>query len=359
MKILVYGAGVLGSLYAARLQVAGHEVSILARGQRLADLREHGIVLEDARTGERTTTWINVVETLAPEDAYDLVIVLLRKNQVSAILPVLAANQRTPNVLFMVNNAAGPEEYVQVLDRERVVLGFPGAGGAREGHVIRYAIAGARVQPTTVGELNGWVTPRLQVIVDVLESAGFPVATCANMDARLKTHVALVSPLANALYLAGGDNYRLAKTRDGVVLLVRGVREGLRVLRALEIPITPRKYQVLQWLPEPLLVAWLQRGLATERAELGLARHANAARDEMQKLAEEFRGLARRSGVPTPALDQLYTYLNPVQAPLSEGSAQLRLDWRAIWAGVGTLTGLLLLGGWLVGRRGGRSRRRD
>ncbi len=40
MKILFYGAGVLGSLYAARLQESGQEVSILARGQRLA---QHGL----------------------------------------------------------------------------------------------------------------------------------------------------------------------------------------------------------------------------------------------------------------------------------------------------------------------------
>ena len=51
MKILIYGAGVLGSFYAARLHTAGHTVTLLARGQRLADLRAHGIVLEDARTG--------------------------------------------------------------------------------------------------------------------------------------------------------------------------------------------------------------------------------------------------------------------------------------------------------------------
>ena len=50
MKILFYGAGVLGSLYAARLQETGQEVSILARGQRLADIREYGIVLEDSET---------------------------------------------------------------------------------------------------------------------------------------------------------------------------------------------------------------------------------------------------------------------------------------------------------------------
>ena len=32
MKILIYGAGVLGSLYAARLQAAEHTVALLARG---------------------------------------------------------------------------------------------------------------------------------------------------------------------------------------------------------------------------------------------------------------------------------------------------------------------------------------
>ena len=51
MNILVYGAGVLGSLYAARLQEAGQHVSLLARGQRLQDIREHSIVLTDVLTG--------------------------------------------------------------------------------------------------------------------------------------------------------------------------------------------------------------------------------------------------------------------------------------------------------------------
>lgn len=50
-RILVYGAGVLGSLYAARLAESGKDVTILARGQRLRELWEHGIVLEDARVG--------------------------------------------------------------------------------------------------------------------------------------------------------------------------------------------------------------------------------------------------------------------------------------------------------------------
>ena len=105
MNILIYGAGVLGSLYAARLAHAGQHVSLLGRGRRLAELREHGIVIEDAATGQRTTTSVDLIEQLAPDDAYDLAIVLMRKNQVGAILPALAANRSIPTVLFMVNNA--------------------------------------------------------------------------------------------------------------------------------------------------------------------------------------------------------------------------------------------------------------
>jgi ketopantoate reductase len=39
VKILVFGAGVIGTLYAARLQEGGHRVTVVARGERLADIR--------------------------------------------------------------------------------------------------------------------------------------------------------------------------------------------------------------------------------------------------------------------------------------------------------------------------------
>ena len=54
MNILVYGAGVIGTLYAARLRDGGHRVTVLARGQRLADIRCHGLVLENILSGVRS-----------------------------------------------------------------------------------------------------------------------------------------------------------------------------------------------------------------------------------------------------------------------------------------------------------------
>ncbi len=327
MKILFYGAGVLGSLYAARLQEAGQEVSILARGQRLADIREHGIVLEDSDTGQRTSTRVKVVEHLAPDDAYDLVVVLMRKNQVSAILPALAANRHTPSVLFMGNNVMGPDEMVAALGRERVLLGFPGAAGHRQGYVVVTKVVSGRQQPTTFGELDGQTTPRLQQIVVDFKSAGFPTAISRNMDAWLKTHMAEVSPTANAIYMAGGDNYRLARTRDGLVRVVRAIREGYRVLWALGVPITPANHKIFDWIPEPVLVALMRRLLNTKTAEIEIAGHANAARDEFKQLADDFKALARTTSVPTPAMDRLRTYIDPAVLPLPEGSAQISLKW--------------------------------
>jgi 2-dehydropantoate 2-reductase len=309
VEILVYGAGVLGSLYGARLREAGHSVTLLARGQRLAELRQYGIVLEEGESGRRTATKVRVVETLGTDDPYDLVLVIMRKNQVSGVLPSIAANRRTPNVLFMVNNAEGPGPFVEALGHERVLLGFPGAGGGREGHVIKYHVVSGGTQKTTLGEVDGSVTPRLQQIAATFHAAGFPVEISRNIDAWLKTHVALVSPIANAIYMADGDSYKLAKMREGLVFNVRAIKEGFGVLHKLGVPVTPAKMRVLELLPEWILVAFLSRIYQTSWAEVVMARHANVARDEMKQLADEFRQLCKQAAVPTPAIDRLNAYI--------------------------------------------------
>jgi Ketopantoate reductase PanE/ApbA len=100
MKILVYGAGVIGTLYGARLQQAGHHVTVLARASRRADIERHGLVLEDVVTGARSVARVSVVGQLLAEDNYDLALVTVRRDQVSGILPELALNKNTPSVLL-------------------------------------------------------------------------------------------------------------------------------------------------------------------------------------------------------------------------------------------------------------------
>jgi 2-dehydropantoate 2-reductase len=189
-------------LYAAKLAQSGQDVAILARGDRYGALRDHGITLENGVSGERTTTSVSVVERLDPGDAYDLVLVVLPKPALAEVLPILAANERTPNVMFFGNDAAGPEPMISELGRERVLLGFPGAAAIPHDGAIRYVITSRQEQPTTIGELDGGRSERITAIAGALGGAGFPASICANMDAWLKTHVAKMLATAGIHELA-------------------------------------------------------------------------------------------------------------------------------------------------------------
>ena len=357
-KILVYGAGPLGSLFAARLQQGGNEVSILARGQRLAELREYGIELVDVLTEEQTVTRVNVVDRLAADDAYDLVLVIMRKNHALQILPVLAANKHTPNVLFLMNSAAGPGALVDALGQERVLTGFPGSAGYHEGHAV-HCLTGTEDDEAYVllGEVDGRITERTREVARILDSApGFGAEIRTDMDAWLKYHVALLFPsLAPALRAAGVDNYRLSRTRDLVVLATRAMREGFRVLHSLGLPVTPSKFKVIEWLPEPILVLLVQRLLANPLMETALVKHAEAARSEVEHLIDEFMTLASTTSVPTPTIERLLEYYEPDAPQVPDGSAEIPLRWSGLVVAVGALatlaTGGVLLAKWLLGRR--------
>ncbi|MDC0936979.1 2-dehydropantoate 2-reductase N-terminal domain-containing protein [Pirellulales bacterium] len=309
MKILVYGAGSIGSLYAAKLKNAGHDVTILARGARLQKICEHGILLQDFHSGQKSTTRIEAVERLDPDDAYDLVLVILPRNRVNEVLPVLAANRNTPSVMFFGNNAGGPEEMIEAIGRERVLLGFPGASAVGCDEYIRYLILDRREQPTTIGELDGTESKRIKAIAAALKGAGFPVSISRNMDAWLKTHAAEISPTAGALYMAGGDIGHLKSNRAALVLMIRAIREGHRVLSSIGVPITPSIHNIFRWIPEMFLVAITRRKLDDEAASIKIG-HALGAREEMKAIANEFRELSKQPGFATPAIDQLRPYLD-------------------------------------------------
>ncbi|MCA9053727.1 MAG: ketopantoate reductase family protein [Planctomycetaceae bacterium] len=309
MRVLVYGAGNIGSLYAAKLKQSGNNVAILARGNRFDEVHEHGLWLREFRSGRKIATRVDTVDQLAPDDSYDLVLVILPRQSVPEVLPILAANRNTPSVMFLGNNASGPHDMIDSLGRERVLLGFPGAAAIRDGETIQYLILDRREQPTTIGELDGSNTKRIEAIANAFQSAGFPCATCRNMDAWLKTHVAEISPMANAFYMVGCSIEQLMRNREALGLMIRAIREGYRVLTNLGIPITPSSHKAFRWIPQFLLVAIARRKLsdAATRIKIG---HAVVARNEMSAISNDLRELALRSGIATPATDQLRSYLD-------------------------------------------------
>ncbi|GAC1374215.1 MAG: ketopantoate reductase family protein [Ktedonobacteraceae bacterium] len=313
MDILVYGAGVIGSVYAARLKAAGHNVSLLARGQRAVSLRTHGIQLEDALTGRRTTTRVSVVEQLAPADNYDVVLVTVQFYQLSSIVPTLAANRQIPTLLFLLNNPTGMRQFEQ-LDPQRVVPGFPAVGGVREGDIVRYIAS--RWVPTMLGEADGCVTPRLRELAALFKQAGFTVDLSPDMQMWLKTHAIMDVGILAAVLMAGRKSALLARSRRNVVMLVQAMREGLLALQALGTPLTPFYLTLLfLWLPSFLTVILLQSLLSTRLSTLGIDAHFADGSDssdnieELRQMIREIKEQLRSSPLATPTLNRLMVSL--------------------------------------------------
>jgi 2-dehydropantoate 2-reductase len=71
MKILVYGAGVLGSYLAHVLLRCGNDVTLLARGKRLQELKENGLVIRHYMQLRTTVDKVKLTEHFDKNDAYD------------------------------------------------------------------------------------------------------------------------------------------------------------------------------------------------------------------------------------------------------------------------------------------------
>jgi 2-dehydropantoate 2-reductase len=207
-------------------------------------------------------------------------------------------------VLFLGNNAAGTQDIVEALGRQRVLIGTANAGGARQGHVVRYLWC--RWLPLMFGELDDVPTPRTKAIVRLFRSAGLSARVVKNVDAYLKTHAAGLPAFAGAVYMAGGNVRQLAHTPEALKLYVRAFREELRALRSVGIPLRPSATRLVEWIPEPILVFGMRLLFDSRLADMGAQPHLDAAPDEWKELADELRVILRQSALPSPASDVLF-----------------------------------------------------
>jgi len=298
----------VGSFNAARLKDAGQDVILLARGRRLAELREHGVVLERFRSGQRTVTHVPLVEQLGTRDDYDLALVVVRSSQLPSVLPMLMQNSRIPNMLFLGNNAAGPQDLIAALGRERVLLGMANVGGARQDHVVRYLWS--RRFSILFGELEGGPTARTRAIARFFRSSRLPARVVKNPDAYLKTHAAALPSLAGATHLAGGNVRQLAHTPEALKLYLQAYREALRALRTIDVPLKPAATRLVEWLPLPLVSFLMGLLLDSRLAAMGAQPHLDAAPDEWKDLADQFRLILRQANLPSPASDLLFAQVD-------------------------------------------------
>jgi 2-dehydropantoate 2-reductase len=290
VKIAILGAGAQGTLYGVRLARAGHDVKLVARGQRSAELRSQGAVVEDALSRRTETVNLPVLDALAPDTQADLCFITVRREQMMEVLPACAAVRDIKRFVFMVNHANGSDALIGALGREKVVLGFPGAAGGIENGVDYYV---------EVAEQATAIEAIATDVAAVLKGAGFRVELVGDMDSWLKRHAVFVTAICGGIYQAGGNAQRLSSDAALVREIILGIREGWAALDAGGVAAAPLPLRaIFCWMPLPFAVKYWQRLFGSERGEHYFARHARHAALEMAALAADVRAITGNSAMP-------------------------------------------------------------
>ena len=116
MRILVYGAGVQGCELAHRLlQNKKNVVTMLARGEWKERLDQRGLVIRHWAQCRTTVDRVATIDTLAPDDCYDLVFVTMQAGQLPDVLPILKQN-RSEYFVFVGNDPHAVEVMQAIRD---------------------------------------------------------------------------------------------------------------------------------------------------------------------------------------------------------------------------------------------------
>ncbi len=144
MKILILGAGVIGTVYAWQLSEAGHDISVLVRSDKKDFLAKEGFEIHytDERRKPKTTGDIHflpkVVDDWSPQDGYKLLIVCVRANQLEELLPKIAEKVGNTDVLFFQNNWCGDQVINRFLPAAQYLFGFSRlVGGWRNANQVK------------------------------------------------------------------------------------------------------------------------------------------------------------------------------------------------------------------------------
>lgn len=126
-RILVIGAGAIGSLIAASLAQAGRPVTLAGRASAAAAIRQHGLRLRvDANV--QAVRHIEVVTSLAEAFAagagYGLAVLAVKSyDTVPAVAELLAATSDPPPVLTVQNGVGNEDTLIAALGPTRVLAG--------------------------------------------------------------------------------------------------------------------------------------------------------------------------------------------------------------------------------------------
>lgn len=305
MRILVYGAGVLGCELAHVLtQNKKNVVTLLARGEWKEMIDQKGLVIRHWVQRKTTIDRVQTVDALAPDDFYDLIFVVMQAGQLPEVLPILKEN-RSQYFVF-VGNDPHAKEILQYLQRpaDKVAFGFQNSAGRRERDRVISVHTGVGM---TVGgattPLSGAFRIRLKTAFDGVK---YKLTFYGDMDEWLKCHIALILPVCYVCYACNGDLTRATRQQRGAIL--DAAYEACLMLKDAGIPVNDKDNTDMfrqgssgRRQMEAMVFVMAK----TPLGRLCASDHAMHAVPEMQYLDEAFEALRRQTGTAMPMWENL------------------------------------------------------
>ena len=298
MKILVFGAGVLGCNLAASLS-RKHNVTLLARGAWADEIAAHGLKIKNRYLPTVKKYALPVVTSLSPNDVYDAIFVVVRYTQLTSVLGALGEN-RSENIIFVGNNVRACETR-EALPNKNVMFAFTLAAGHRE----RDRVVSINLKKITIGGLDKDSTDR-GLIARIFDGTGYKVKLEENMGDYLLCHAAFVIPAAFACYYTDGDLCKIKSDIPYINKMIDANIEGYRAIRNSGHEILPSDdsdFESAKY--RGTCEKFFKLMCATSLGEICASDHAMNAIDEMSALNRDIKEFYDSEGAKYPVWTEL------------------------------------------------------
>lgn len=298
-RILIFGAGVIGSIYAMKFMEAGYDVSLFARSDRFRLLKEKGLQYNDK--GTIRSIPVKVIDTLENDDIYDFIFVTVRYNRAESALLALKDNQ-SQNIVTMTNSSIGFSSWRGIVG-DRLLPAFPGFGGQIKDGVLYARFMPKFLVATAFGEMNGTVTQRIEGLVRIFQAAQLPYVIKKDMQAYLITHSVSDIALLGGLYSGSQEIDPITPgTRKTARKITVTLKVYLKAIQKAGVAVDPPFFKMVPKLPsfmlDPLFLAWLRTKMVKD---MMMPDYAYAANQEVMQLENDLREFLSQSGTTNSA----------------------------------------------------------
>lgn len=242
MRVVVIGAGAMGSLFAARLSVVAPVILLSRWAEAIAEVRKRGVRLLDTR-GERAY-FVPITDDPAEAALADLALILVKSYDTPHAAAWAAAALAPDGVALTLQNGLGNAEVLAAaVGPQRTLQGITSEGATLLGPG-RVCHAGSGV--TIVGT-KPETAARAEEIVALFQRAGFTTRLSDQVESLVWGKLVVSAGINPLTALLGVRNGALVEDEAARAALRLAVGEAATVARGLGIP-----------LPYPDAIAWAE-----------------------------------------------------------------------------------------------------